>query len=416
MLVFMILFFLIAIFMTIYLKFPQFRVFKNIKKCNNIKTKQTFYLSLATNLGVGNLIGVSTAIFLGGPGVVFWMALFAFFSSSLAFIENYYAIDSQVKTKEGTFAGTSYTIVKYSNNKNRHLIGLIFAFFLVLSNTIFFPPIQINAIVNIVSDKYQIILGSFVVVVILLTIMGGIKRILKITDFFVPIVSILYFIIVLLGILLNYQQLDNILKNILDSAFNIKSIGVSAFFSMIKISISKSLFSNEAGLGTIPSLTGVSDKEEKEVVCYYQVLGVIIDTVVLCTMTGIFILCYGEGYNGNIEYLLSNCFKDFLGNFGLVIYDIFIVFFGFTSVLGLYFLGENNIMFISMYSKLSFKTIKFIYQIVFMIGIVIGIIGTFSNIMWLLDIGILIIGTLNILILIKIENRQKLLKNIHKIT
>ena len=110
MILFMIFFFLVSIYMTIYLKWPQFKAFKNIKKCKNKKSKQTFYLTLATNLGVGNLVGVSAAIKLGGPGVIFWMALFAFFTSSLAFLENYYAVKSQTTIDNQQFAGTSYTI------------------------------------------------------------------------------------------------------------------------------------------------------------------------------------------------------------------------------------------------------------------------------------------------------------------
>ena len=203
---------------------------------------------------------------------------------------------------------------------------------------------------------------------------------------------------------------------ILKSAFNFKTIGISGFISMLKTAISKSIFSNEAGLGTIPSLTGISDPKEKEVVSYYQLLGVIIDTVVFCSLTGIFILCFNEGFTGNIEMMLPYCFIKYLGNIGLVIYMIFIIFFGLTSVFGLYYLGENNTMFISLYSKIPYGVIKLLYQCIFMVGIVIGIVGSFSSIMWLVDMGIMLLGTLNLVILCNIEKRHKLLKNNHKIT
>ena len=203
---------------------------------------------------------------------------------------------------------------------------------------------------------------------------------------------------------------------ILKSAFNFKTIGISGFISMLKTAISKSIFSNEAGLGTIPSLTGISDPKEKEVVSYYQLLGVIIDTVVFCSLTGIFILCFNEGFTGNIEMMLPYCFIIYLGNIGLVIYMIFIIFFGLTSVFGLYYLGENNTMFISLYSKIPYGVIKLLYQCIFMVGIVIGIVGSFSSIMWLVDMGIMLLGTLNLVILCNIEKRHKLLKNNHKIT
>lgn len=416
MLLFIIFVFIVAVFITLYLRFPQLRILKRIKKCENKKTKQTFYLSLATNLGVGNLIGVSTAIHFGGPGVIFWMAFFAIFSSALSFIENYYAISSQVKNKYGTFSGTCYTIIKFINGKYAKILAFIFAIFLILSNSIFFPPIQINAIVSIINDKYQVIFGIVLVVLVLIVILGGIKRILKITDCFVPILCILYFLILFCGILISFNKIGTIINSIFKTAFNLKTIGISGFVSMLKISISKSIFSNEAGLGTIPSLTGISDPKDKEIVSYYQMLGVIVDTVILCSLTGIFILCFNDGFNGKIELMLPFCFNNFLGNIGLVIYAVFIMFFGLTSVFGLYYLGENNAMFISLYSKMPYCLVKLLYQCFFMIGIVIGIIGSFSSIMWLVDIGIMLLGTLNLIILCNIERRHKLLKNIHKIT
>lgn len=416
MIVFMILFFIVSLVITIYLKFPQIRVFREIKKCQSKKTKQTFYLSLATNLGVGNLIGVSTAIYIGGSGVIFWMAIFSLFSSALAYLENYYAITAQIQTKHGKFAGTCYTFIKYLNGHTGKTLALIFSIVLILTNTLFFPPIQINAISSTFPNKYKVLFSIFLVISIIVIIFGGIKSILKITDKYVSVFAVLYFIVLLIGILTKFNDLGVVLNNIIDSAFNVKTIGVSSFFTMLKTGISKSLFSNEAGLGTMPSMNGVSDQREIECTSYFQLLGVLIDTFVLCTLTGIFIELYGIGFQGNITDMLKFCFQQFLGNFGLSLYSIFIVFFGFVSVLGLYYLGENNLMYLVIYHNLSFKIMKIIYQILFIIGIVIGIFGSFNSIMWLVDISIIMLGTINIFSLIKIEFCQKLLKNNHKIT
>lgn len=416
MLIFMILFFIIAIIVTVYLKFPQLRVFKEIKKCKNIKTKQTFYLSLATNLGVGNLIGVSTAIYIGGSGVIFWMAIFSLFSSALAFFENYYAITAQVNTKYGTFAGTCYTFVKYLNGTTGKILALIFSIFLIFTNTLFFPPIQINAIVSSFPEKYSLLFCIILILIILIIVFGGIKSILKITDKYVSVFAITYFIVLVVAILLKFDELGKVIKEIMHSAFNIKTVGVSSFFMMFKTGISKSIFSNEAGLGTMTSLNGVSDKNEIKVVSYFQLLGVIIDTFVLCTLTGIFILMYNFGFAGDITDMLKYCFNQYLGKFGLTLYVIFITFFGFVSVLGLYYLGENNLMYLVINHRLSFSKTKLLYQLLFIIGIIIGVFGSFKSIMWLVDISIIILGTINILTIVRIEYCQKLLKNNHKIT
>ena len=113
----MFLFFISSIVLTIILKFPQLKIFRVIKKCKNKNVKQMFYLSLATNLGVGNLIGVSSALYYGGPGVIFWMAIFAFFSSSFAYLETKYSILSKVIIDNEQRTGTCYTIRKFINNK-----------------------------------------------------------------------------------------------------------------------------------------------------------------------------------------------------------------------------------------------------------------------------------------------------------
>ena len=185
---------------------------------------------------------------------------------------------------------------------------------------------------------------------------------------------------------------------------------------MLSVALSKSLFSHEAGLGTIPSLTGVADKEEAEIVGSYQLISVIVDTVVLCTMTGIFILMYSNYENLNIHEILRVAFENYIGKFGLVIYSLFVIFFAVSSVIGQYYLGETNMMFLIKDRKTKNKWTKICYQSLFMIGISIGIFGTFDNIMELLDFGILILGTLNIVVLLLIERCQKLLKNKHKIT
>lgn len=416
MILFMIFFFLVSIYMTIYLKWPQFKAFKNIKKCKNKKSKQTFYLTLATNLGVGNLVGVSAAIKLGGPGVIFWMALFAFFTSSLSFLENYYAVKSQTTIDKQQFAGTSYTISKYFKSKHSKVLSIVFSIFLILTNTIFFPPIQINTIVSLFESKNRLVFSLILIVLVFIIITKGIKLILKISDNFLPFFAGIYFFIIMIAIILKLDTFFFVVKNIIEQAFSFKALGAATFFSMLSVALSKSLFSHEAGLGTIPSLTGVADKEEAEIVGSYQLISVIVDTVVLCTMTGIFILMYSNYENCNIHEILMVAFENFIGKFGLVMYSIFVIFFAVSSVIGQYYLGETNMMFFFKDRKTKNKWTKIGYQSLFMIGISIGIFGTFDNIMELLDFGILILGTLNIVVLLLIERCQKLLKNKHKIT
>ncbi|MFA6595643.1 MAG: alanine:cation symporter family protein, partial [Bacilli bacterium] len=139
-------FFLVSIIWTFKLRFPQFRVSREVRKLakKNKSAYRTYLLSLGTHIGTGNLIGVATGLIIGGPGVIFWMWVFAFFSSSLALVENTYAIKFREKIDGEYRGGASFYI---RNGLKKKGIALFFAFSLLLTNTILFPPLQVNTIV-----------------------------------------------------------------------------------------------------------------------------------------------------------------------------------------------------------------------------------------------------------------------------
>ena len=403
MFILMFLFFISSIVLTILLKFPQFKIFKVIKKCQDKNIKQMFYLSLATNLGVGNLVGVSTALYYGGPGVIFWMAIFAFFASSFSYLESKYAILSKVIIADETRTGTCYTIRKYINNKIGIILSIIFAVILLLTNSIFFPPIQVNAIINIFDHQYQQIYGIILFLIIALITIKGIKLILKITDLLIPCTSIVYTVLIIFLIICNFHTLIPTLKLIINSAFNVKTIGISGVLLCIQTAINKSLFSNEAGLGTMPSLLGEASTTKVEEVSTYQMLSVIVDTVVLCTLTGIFIL-QNHQLGGNVTSIFMESMTNSMGNIGLVISNIFIFIFGFSSIIGQFYLGESNALFFKKYYNLN---LKYIFNILFYIGIIVGIFSTFESINKILDIGMIMLGLINIMVIFVIRNIEK---------
>lgn len=405
----MIFFLLAGIINTIYLKFPQFKMFKNIKKSKNKKTKQAFLLGLATNLGVGNLIGVGAALYYGGPGVIFWMALFAFFASSFAFSETKYAILTQRVINNETRSSTSLVIYHYFKGKLGIVLSIIFATFLVLTNSIFFPPIQVHAIVSTISDNNRLLVGFILLILVIFITNKGTKRILKVTDFLIPIISICYAITIVVLIILNGSNFLMTISKIIASAFDLKSVIASSVLITIEVGISKSLFSHEAGLGTMPSLIGVASKEECDQMCSYQMLSVIIDTVVLCSLTGIYILQVTNGiFVGNVTGVLINCFEISLGKFGLVICKLFIFFFGFSSIIGQYYLGQTNSLYFSfLRNKKDFKIIDLVFKILFYFGIIIGIFMSFTFINNLLDYGMAILGILNIMVIFTIQHQEK---------
>lgn len=404
------LFFLVSIYWTLYLKWPQItkiKILKNIKKDD----LHTFFLTLATNLGVGNIIGVSAAIIIGGPGVIFWMFLFSFFVSALSYVETFYAVKSQTKIGNEIVGGTCYTIDKFVKSKYKVVLGIAFSFFLVLTNSIFFTPVQLNCIFNIFEGNYRLVYILISVFVILFIVFKGVKSIIKLTDKIVPIMTIVFLFVIIYGIIKKIDEVPMLIKLIITDAFNLKSCIAGSFVTLINTAITKSLFSNEAGLGTMPSLTGVSNQSDIEKTSYLQLASIIVDTCILCTLTGIFILLYYGNDMTLTTLTFVDCISNALGKIGLVIGKILVYIFGFSSAIGLYYLGESNILYFSYKIKLNYKLCKFIFQILYIIGMFIALFGDFQNLMLLVDIGLIILGTINIFVLFIIEKRYKFLKN-----
>ena len=406
----------ISIIWSIYLKFPQFKVLKEVRKFNdkypNHDTYKTFLVSLATNLGTGNLVGVTTGIIIGGPGIIVWMWIFGFFSSVLSYIENIYAVRYQEKIEGEIRGGACYYILKGLNNP---ILSLCFAVFLLLTNTIFFPPIQVNTIINailpIISvNKY--IIGVLIILFILFIVFKGTKKIINVTNKIVPIMTISFTAVIMFLLIVNYNTLCTTIKLIFNSAFNFKSMGVGLVVNTISVGIRRSLFSHEAGLGTMPSITGMSNAPTPLIQGYFGMLSVYVDTLLLCTITGIVIVQLDINYNMyEGADLVIEIFKYNLGSIGKLIGSIFLFIFAFSSLLGQYYLGESNALLFNKTFKFKKEKIILFYKIIFVIGLLLGVFFKMNAIMWLVDIGLLLLGTSNIIVLILLERKDKICRS-----
>ncbi len=407
--------FISSIGWTIYLKWPQFRVFKNVKVFNkkypNHPVFKTFLVSLATNLGTGNLVGVTTGIIMGGPGVIVWMWIFGFFSSALSYIENVFAVKYQEKIGDEFRGGACYYILKGLNSP---VLSIIFALFLLLTNTIFFPPIQVNTILSacvkiIPISKYLI--GVILIVIILLIVLKGTNKIIEVTNKIVPIMTITFMTIIIFLMVMHYDTFFDSIILIFNSAFNVKSMGMGLIINAVSVGIRRSLFSHEAGLGTMPSVTGMSNAPTPNIQGYFGMLGVYVDTLIMCTITGIFIVQMNMDYQlyDGANLLMEIFIKD-LGFLGLIIGVLFLFIFAFSSLIGQYYLGESNALLFTKFLKIEPKNMIAIYRIIFIIGLILGIILNMNETINLVDIGLLILGFTNMIVLIKLEKRNKKIK------
>lgn len=406
--------FIISIIFSIYLKFPQIKALFNIKRLFSHSDHHAFLTTLGTNIGTGNLVGITSGISLGGPGVILWMWIFAFFGCCLSFAENAYAVKYQSVIAGERRGGASYYILKGLNSK---FISILFAISLLITNTILFPPVQINAITVCTANIFNLnkyLVGTILFVVLGMIVFSGTKAIVKAQDTIVPIMSIAFMIVSIFLIIVNYKEIPLAVVKIINSALSVRSVGIGMILNTMLTGFKRSLFSNEAGLGTTPSVTGISTRNSLDN-GYLQVLVVYVDTLIMCTITGLVVVI--SGLSSNIlssSYAIIDLFETYFSSSGALIGYLFIIVFALSSVIGQFYLGESNIMFLGIVTKLSPNLLKIGYRVIYSIGIIIGIIVSFKSSLELLDVGMVILGLLNIMVIITLEKREKYLHKLIK--
>lgn len=409
--VIIVIFFIISLIVSIKYKFIQFKAIRETKKVlleeKDKSAYQTFMVSLASHIGTGNILGIATALIYGGAGSLFWMWVFALTTSIFSLIENTLA---QVYKKkiDGEYRGGSSYYIK--NGANYKILSIVFAIFLVLANTVFFQPLQVNTI----SETLKITIGLKEEVILIILIMftfflifRGTKKIVKFSEAIVPIMSVGYMVVTITIILCNVSELPSIIKTIIIEAFDIKSIISGGLGSCIIVGFKRSLFTHEAGLGTMPTISAMSETKRPINQGFVQVVGIYFDTLVLCSLTGFVLLIYKidlslyEGVD-----LIIYTFERILGIFGKYISVFFLLTFALATVVSEYYLGESNLIFLTKLKKN--KLFILMYKCLFIIGIIIGVKLKTNDIWKIVDSGMVLLGVFNIFVLYKLK------KDFHK--
>ena len=289
---------------------------------------------------------------------------------------------------------------------------MFFAFSLLLTNTILFPPLQVNTIV--ISGKMLLGInplwaGVFLFGIIALLSFKGTKRIVDSAERIVPPMAITYTVLMLL-LIVKEGNLIETLSTIIDEALVVQSFNVSALLTVMGIGIRRSFFSNEAGLGTTPSISAMAEVDEYQDQGYYQMLGVFVDTLLMCTITGFFIIQRVSDFSifsgGELLFYL---FEIEFGFWGIILSFLFLFTFAFVSLIGGYYLGESNALFFSINGNISPKTIVMCYRILFSLGIIFGIFYSTERAMMLVDFGLILLGMTNIWAIFTLEKVHKVL-------
>lgn len=383
-----------GIYFSIKLSFPQFNLKKIICSLkSDRKSLKTLYLTLGGRIGVGSIAGVALAIYIGGPGTIFWMWVLAFVSGSLSYSETLLGI--KYKTNYG---GPSYYIKKYSKK-----LAILYSIVVVISYLLGFIPIQANTIarsLNMVININNIFIGAILFLLIFVIVKGGINKIMRVTNIIVPFMVFLYVLISFIIVIINFDKFIIVIKLIIVSAFKFKSF-FSGFLSTAIIGIQRGIFSNEAGLGLGSIAASSYDFSNGCISGYIQTLGIYITTLLICTSTAFIVLIFNyqsivlENINGiEITFL---AFKYHFGSIGTIVLITSILLFSLTTILTGYYYCESSIKYL--YKKFNLKFLKLIVPCSVLLGTI-----TSPNIIWkYIDIFVGMLSIINIYALYKMR-------------
>lgn len=316
------------------------------KKQKKISSFQAFAVSLSSRVGTGNLAGVASAIFVGGPGAVFWMWVMALLGASTAFMEATLAQLFKRKGEDSFYGGPAYYM---QHGLGKRWMGVIFACFIIYGFGLANQIVQSNTLCDAMNEAFAIgtdkaawILTGFT----LLIIFGGIQRIAHFSAMVVPFMAVGYLILAIAILIMNIQQVPAMLALIVKSAFGWHQVAGGTVGMAIMQGVKRGLFSNEAGEGSAPNAAATATITHPVKQGFLQSLGVFTDTLVICTCTAFIILLSGIYTQADGIILTSRAMEHHLGSMGAWYLTAAIFLFAYSTIIANYFYGETNIRFI----------------------------------------------------------------------
>lgn len=340
------------------------------KDQKKIGSFQAFAVSLASRVGTGNLAGVASAIFVGGPGAVFWMWLMAMLGGATAFVEATLAQLYKCRGKDSFYGGPAYYMEK---GLGKRWVGIIFSIFLMASFGLANQIVQSTTIIDSLNDTLgwdKMTLGIVLALGTFTVIAGGILSISRTVSLIVPFMALGFILIALIVIILNAGELPGIFGMIFDNAFGAQQVGGGVAGAAIQQGIKRGLFSNEAGEGSAPNAAAIAATSHPVKQGAVQALGVFIDTLVICTCTAFIILLSPEAFSGADGIILTTrCLESEIGSIGRYFITAAIFLFAFSTIIANYYYGETSIRHITN-STLAIWAFRVMTSIVIILGAV----------------------------------------------
>ncbi|MDR0356008.1 MAG: sodium:alanine symporter family protein [Deltaproteobacteria bacterium] len=327
--------------------------------------------ALAATIGTGNIVGVATAVVLGGPGAVFWMWVTAIFGMATKYGEAVLAIKYRVTDKSGNMAGgPMYFLEKGMNAKT---LAVLFAVFGVVASFGIGNMSQSNSVANNIFGAFGLspwISGLILAVFTGAVILGGVRSIAATSSVIVPFMAIFYVIIGIVIIVVNIDLLPGAIGKIMSSAFSLEAGFGGLIGTTIRYGVARGVFSNEAGLGSAPIAAAAAKTDHPCRQALVSMTGTFLDTIVVCSVNGIVLVMAGlyPGASSDAAAVLtSKSFSNFLPGFGEMAVTISLIFFAYSTILGWSYYGERCLYYLT-----ESKRASLIYRIIFSLFVFVG--------------------------------------------
>lgn len=382
-----------GLYFSVRTKFVQFRLLKEQfhavmekpKDGNSVSSFQALMVSTASRVGTGNIIGVSTALCLGGFGSVFWMWVIAIVGSASAFVESTLAQIYKKKGPDSCYGGPAYYIEGALKSR---ILAVIFSVLLIITYGFGFNMLASYNLQSTFSG-YEFynesttpwIIGAIVAIIVCYCLFGGGKRVVKVTSTLVPFIGVAYILVAVIIVITNIRLLPDIFETIFTEAFNFKAIFGGFSGSCVMFGIKRGLFSNEAGVGSAPNASASAEVNHPVKQGLVQVLSVFIDTILICSATAF--MCMSSGVEPTTELsgapYVQAALTETLGSFGPIFITVAMILFAFTTLIGNLYYVDKCIFHI--FRKEPSKMFMNIYYIVASVIIFVGA-GLNADLLW----------------------------------
>ena len=360
----------------------------------HISTFQAFCVSTASRVGVGNIAGIAIAVVTGGPGAVFWMWVIAILGAATGFIESTLAQVYKAPRRHGGFVGgPAYYI---GNALGSPFCATLFAVLIAVTYGLIFNSVQANTIALSLKASFGVdpfMTGIAIAVLTWLVIFGGLTRIARVVGWMVPLMAGAYLLVALVVTMMNISQVPAVLALIVKSAFGLDAAMGAGIGVAVMTGVKRGLFSNEAGMGSVPNAAATADATHPAKQGLVQALGVFVDTLMVCTSSAMIVLLSPDwnvsGLTG-IE-LAQHALSGELGNWTNAFMTVLVLFFAFSSIIGNYFYGEVNMDFIS-----RRPVANKIYRLCVVVMVLFGSVASLSLVWSLADLFMALMAMLNL--------------------